>query len=271
MGQWYEPIWNIHENHFYDHWQERLSRINSRYQLTGENTLLTHSSTVPPPWFNGDIEAVQPGEWVLMVSLNPRVKPTETEAIQWYDDQRFTPESYWRHWRRFNENHWYPTFFYPRVRLAARVMGESVSREKARWFATERMLFVEMCPYGSGKFKFPRAGLEELSRSDLGFRIAAKVRHLLIEYGEPAVIIVNGNDAVADFELLDKRMFSWDEVRYESISEKRLRFCQGHYRISGTNMIPVIGCPFLRSINGANSFAEIDQLADHIRVFVQAA
>ena len=48
-----------------------------------------------------------------------------------------------------------------------------------------------------------RQQLPELSASDEGFRIAAEVRHLLIERGRPALVIINGNPAVEAIEMLE--------------------------------------------------------------------
>lgn len=277
MAQWHDAIRSIHEQHFGDPWQERLVAINQRFGLSGDNVFLTHGQTVPPPWFNGDIEAVRPGDWVLMVSLNPRVIPSEVETIRWYDNQGFTAETYWAHWRRFNTNHWYWKFFRPRVRLASRLMGKPVTPNLEPLFATEQMIFVELCPYGSGSFKPSQSMVEELATTDEGFKIAAVVRRLLIERGKPHAIVVNGNLALGDFEALERDRFTWDELRYESVESlsgrspgRMLWHRQGHYHVNAAHKIPVFGCPFLKSTKGPNSNAEIDDLADRIRAFIRS-
>ncbi len=61
---WYSEIRAIHDRHFDDPWQERLTYLNERYGLTGKDALAIHGPNVPPPWFNGDIEAVEAGTWV---------------------------------------------------------------------------------------------------------------------------------------------------------------------------------------------------------------
>ncbi len=79
---WYSPIRAIHDEHFYDPWEERLAQINARYGLQGDHALLTHGPGLPPPWFNGDIEAVEPGKWVLVISLNPRIDHRKQDALK---------------------------------------------------------------------------------------------------------------------------------------------------------------------------------------------
>ena len=55
---WYGPIRAIHDEHFHDPWEERLTELNARFGLQGDDVFLTHGPGLPPPWFNGDIEAI---------------------------------------------------------------------------------------------------------------------------------------------------------------------------------------------------------------------
>lgn len=273
--QWYDEVRSIHDEQFYQPWQQRIQELNRRFMLAGDHVLLTHGRSVPPVWFNGDIERIKRGDWALMVSLNPHIDPNARQAFDWYDSQGFDPQSWWEHWRRFNMEHWYWKFFRPRARLAAGALGEVLPREKEQWFATERMLFIELCPYGSQSFTLSKHAHERLVAADIGFLIAAKVRRLLIEQGRPAVIVVNGNAAVEDFSALAQANVAWDLCTYESVEAvsgrcpgRTLWHRQGYYHAGDGLAIPAIGIPFLRTVHGANWNSEIDQLGDQIRAFL---
>lgn len=273
-ARWYDPVRAIHDEHFYDPWEERLRRLNARLALHEDDVFLTHGPGLPPPWFNGDIEVVQQHRWVLVISLNPRLNPRDPDAQDWYRDQRFTPAAYWEHWRRFNTRHWYPPFFSPLVKLAAGALGIAVEPADIPSFATNQMLFVELCPYGSQKFSLSRHTVEELVRSEPGVRIAAEVRRILIEKGQPSLILVNGTEALNDFESVESERIELGEVRYESVDAPAMgkkRKClwhkQGHYHAQGRR-IPLVGFPFLRSPRTHNSNAERRQLETLIREFL---
>ena len=272
---WYSEIRAIQDRHFYDPWQKRLSQINEKYGLSGKDALATHGRNVPPPWFNGDIEAIEPGRWVLVVSLNPRVDPQSQEAMHRYRDQEFTPEKYWDHWRRFNTTNWYARFFSPLARVAAYGLGESLEdQESEKSFATNRMLFIELCPYGSLQFKLSRDVVEELTQEDVGFKLAAKVRRILIEQGRPVLVLLNGTATIEDFEFVDRERVSLRRIEYPSVdkpavgkNQKRLWHKQGYYGAPHGH-VPVVGFPFLRSRMTAASNGELRQLGGHIRYFM---
>ena len=61
---WYDGIRAIHDRHFGDDWQERVNELNRR--LTGPQDFMLPHRAYPPPWFNGDIERLEPGRWVLV-------------------------------------------------------------------------------------------------------------------------------------------------------------------------------------------------------------
>lgn len=272
---WYGPVRAIHDDHFHDPWEERLAHINDRFGLQGNDVFLTHGPGLPPPWFNGDIEAVQPGRWVLAISLNPRLNPRSPSAQDWYRDQGFTPDTYWDHWRHFNTNHWYPDFFAPLASLAAGALGMQLADADIPRFATDRMLFVELCPYGSQRFTLPGRAVEELSREEAGFQLAVAVRRILIEQGQPALILVNGKPAVEDLETVDRDRIWLRAISYDSVDkpkegkkQKRLWHKQGHY-VTSDAPIPVIGFPFLRTRMTHNSSAERRQLSGHIQYFLK--
>lgn len=275
--RWYGQIRAFHDDHFYDPWEERLTQINARLALREDDVFLTHGPGLPPPWFNGDIEVVQPHQWILVISLNPRLNPRSHTAQDWYRDQRFTPDTYWEHWRQFNTQHWYPRFFSPLANLAAGALGIVVEPQAVPRFATDQMLFVELCPYGSQKFGLSRQAVEDLVGSEPGFKIAAEVRRILIEQGQPALILINGTEAVKDFESVESERIELNTVRYESVDEpargkkrKPLWHKQGYYLAMGRR-IPLVGFPFLRGARTHNSHAERRQLESHIREFLGGA
>ena len=57
---------------------------------------------------------------------------------------------------------------------------EQVSKEDASRFACERMIFLEVCPYTSGKFDLSTDTVRTLLEADRGFNIAKQVRQLLL-------------------------------------------------------------------------------------------
>jgi hypothetical protein len=110
---------------------------------------------------------------------------------------------------------------------------------------------------------------------DLGFRLAAQVRRLLLDQAKPALTLVNGRLAIEDLELVERGHLDWQEVRYESIDGaamrgriKHLRHVQGYYAaLDGP--VPIVGFPFLRKPASHNSNAEMLQLSRKIRDFLE--
>jgi hypothetical protein len=270
---WYRPVRAIHDEHFYDPWEEHLARLNARYGLQDDDVLLTHGPGLPPPWFNGDIESIEPGQWVLVISLNPKLNPRDLKARDRYCGQGFTPATYWDHWRRFNVNHWYPRFFSPLATLAAGALGLQLEPGEMPRFAANRMLFIELCPYGSQKFRLPRQVVGALVEQDEGFKLAAEVRRVLIERG--ALILVNGNPAVEDLEAVEGKRLSLTHIGYDSVDtpplgkrQKRRWHKQGRYVANGLSL-PVVGFPFLKAPFRQYSNAELLQLGTHIQQFLR--
>jgi hypothetical protein len=272
---WYQAIRDIHEQHFHDPWQERVDEINKRYALAGSHMLFTPDPDGPVPWFNGDIEAIEPGHWVLVISLNHYVNPASRSASVVHSIAGYTPETYWDHRRTFNTTHWYRKFFGPLARVAAVALGEELTKAQESTFATNRMIFVEICPYGSQKFSLSWQTVEELLTTDLGFRLAANVKRLLIERGHPSLVLINGVRAIDMFAHVYADTLRWREIRYPSCDppkkgriQKHLRhFCGsldlGHY------VVPVVGFPFLHTPATHNSHLEVAQLGEAIRQFVE--
>jgi hypothetical protein len=222
------------------------------------------------PWFNGDIEVVEPGRWVLVISLNHHIDPDDQETSDRYASAKYTPDTYWDDRRTFNMNHWYRAFFGPLARVAAAALGERLTREQEPDFATNRMIFVEICPYSSQRFNMSWQAVEELLVTDLGFQRAAEVNHLLIEKGRPALVMVNGARAINMVEHLHADALTWRAVRYDSCDlpeegrkQKRLMHYCGSLRL-GSQTVPVVGFPFLRTARTHNSNAEVALLANHV-------
>jgi hypothetical protein len=271
QSPWYQEIREIHDRNFHHWWQERVDAINQRYALSRQPMLFTPDPGAPMPWFNGDIEAVEPGGWVLVISLNHYVNPDDRKSLPRVTSDRYTPQSYWDHRRTFNTSHWYGKFFGPLARVAAAALGEQVIREQEPAFATNRMIFVEMCPYGSQKFSLSWQTVEELQESDPGVQLAADVNRLLVERGRPALVMVNGHRAVDMFAHLYADARTWRETRYPSCDlpqaghePKWLRHACGSLDL-GHYVVPIMGFPFLRTPATHNSNAEVALLANYVR------
>ena len=270
--RWYQHIREIHDGHFLDPWQERADAINQRYDLPPQHRLLTHGPGIPLPWFLGDVEGIEPGCWVLTISLNHQFNPDAPFFRKRLGDPHPTADTYWDYCRRFNRDHFYRRFFGPLARVAASGLGQQVPKNQECDFAAKQMIFSEICPYGSSKFSLGWPEIEELIAADQGFQLAREVNQLLIEAGQPAFVMVNGNAAVNMFQQLYADALSWQEVRYDSCDmprdgrmRKRLRHWCGVLRVDhGT--VPIVGFPFLRTPGTHNSDAEVGQLGSFVRL-----
>lgn len=272
---WYQEIRDIHNRHVHDTWQGRIDAINQRYALSGAHKLFTPDPDAPMPWFNGNIEAVEPGNWVLVISLNHYVNPDSLSTSGFDTTGSHTAETYLDHRLTFNTESWYGKFFGPLAQVAAAALGEQLTREQEPLFATNRMIFVEICPYGSQKFSLSWQTVEELLEKDLGFRRAAEVNRLLVEQGRPALVIVNGARSIDMFAHLYADVLTWRQYCYNSCDlpknrrkRKQLRHFCGSLDL-GHNVVPVVGFPFLKTPHTHNSNAELALLANHVRQCVE--
>ena len=71
---WVQQLRELHDGSFsedYD-WSAHLRALNQSLGFVGERELATPARDLPPPWFVGDVEALQPGRWVLVVGLNQK-------------------------------------------------------------------------------------------------------------------------------------------------------------------------------------------------------
>ncbi len=113
------------------------------------------------------------------------------------------------------------------------------------------MTFVELCPYVSDSFTLDEPTVEALSRSDSGFGIVASMRKLLIEEAEPALVLVNGKDAVWDFERIHEAELKWTEQRYPSVdcTSKMFWHKTGTYMTPSGKAVSIAGVPFPSCVN----------------------
>jgi hypothetical protein len=71
----------------------------------------------PPAWFNGNVEVIRPGEWVMFISLNPQLPGREMTMVA------AVPACWWKFWLTHNTDHWYGTFFWRPAVLASAMLG----------------------------------------------------------------------------------------------------------------------------------------------------
>src|SRR5262245_24083751 len=102
---WLTEIRSLFDGAFADDWPAHVSDLNARYGLSADGELSVHVQE-SPLWFIGDVEAIQPGAWVLAISLNPHAPPPD------FYKSGHTPEFYWKLWRTHNRDFfWYPKFY----------------------------------------------------------------------------------------------------------------------------------------------------------------
>ena len=266
---WFRELRQLHDENFREDWTSHVSALNRELGLTGPDAFGVPARGLSPPWFVGDVEAVPPRQWVLVISLN---QARREEDEEWHLAQHYTEQTYWDHWRWLNkDDHWNPRFYRPFVRLAAQAMGVEMHPEMEQEFATTRMVFAELCPYSSRRFGHSDADVHRLTAVDGGFRVAARIRHVLMEEGRPGLVMINGVPAIAAFERVHGDQMELAERRsYASVrrSGKKLWHREGHVDAAG-GRVPLLAFPFLRTRQTHNSYSEIAQLAamgrEHVR------
>src|SRR5215216_831609 len=99
--RWYDEIRTIFDRSSQEEWLPRLDQFNNRPPIKKVGTTFSlPKAGQPPAWFNGDITALDPGEWVLVVMDNPDASLVSTPDV---DDE--IPDAWWNHWRTFNAEH----------------------------------------------------------------------------------------------------------------------------------------------------------------------
>lgn len=263
---WTDELRRLHDSNFAFDWDGHVRALNERLQLTGADEFGLPAAGLPPSWFVGDVAALEPRRWVLIVSLNQARREDEEG---WHRARRYTSQTYWDHWRWLNRDWWQPRFYRPLVRLASAALGVEVDADREAEFATTRMVFVELCPYASRRFGLSADALGQLARDDIGFRLSTEVRRVLIDKAEPALVMVNGVAGLKAIAELEDARLELLERRYPSVSrpQKQLWHEEGHYA-TDSRSVPVVGFPFLRKPQTHNSYAEIDQLGAMARALV---
>lgn len=262
---WRQRLREIFDGAFQHDWDGHVQALNERFGFDGDKKLCPTAAGMPPVWFNGNIERVNAGRWVLVVSLNPSLaRPGHADHVE-------TQEAWWNYWLEFNRHSWYGVFFRPLVRVAATALGEPIAEAAYPDFATDRMIFVELCPYASAQFAMAPDVVARLVKEDRGFQIAEEVTRILLRDARPALILVNGRAAMDNFEVVHARSTRWRKVDYLSPDSpsKKLWHREGHYE-SDTRRAPLIGFPFLRKAQTHNSDNEIDELGRRLRAFLGA-
>ncbi|MGH2363302.1 MAG: hypothetical protein ACRDHX_01460 [Chloroflexota bacterium] len=89
MITWQEKIRRIHDGTFDVDWDRHLAALNERLKLEPEHRLSTPGPGLPPSLFTGDLTAVRPGAWALVISLNPQNGPPGGYG------SGFSPDEYW--------------------------------------------------------------------------------------------------------------------------------------------------------------------------------
>ncbi len=265
---WVRDLRKLHDENFDFDWDEHIGALNEAMGLEGRHAFGLAAPTLAPSWLVGDVEAVEPGRWVLVVSLN-QARREEDEAS--HAARNYTAQSYWDHWRFLNRNCWEPRFYRPLVRLASRALGAETPAGTEPEFATTRMVFVELSPYPSREFAISADDIRRLTEVDRGYRIATRVREILIHEGQPALVVLNGLGTIEAFAHVHRdraRFDGWRRYTSAHDASRTLRHREGHYD-AGMSSVPLLGMPFLRKAGTHNANAEIDQLGDMARALVR--
>jgi len=261
-SNWRAALRQLHDDAFEFDWDDHLANLNGRLRLTGRAAFSTPAPGLPPSWFHGDIDALEPRQWILVMSLNPAMVPDD---IPWHESQEYTSESYWNHWRLLYQR--YPELGYTRRFVdVARGLFQSEIADEAE-FSARRLVFVELCPYSSQDVRLSPAQVRQLVDSDPGFRLAAQVRNVLISEGQPAAILINGVPAVQSFEATSGRALRWARSEYPSVDDGAKRLWHNEGFLAGEEPTLVAGTPFLRGPRTHNSRAELRQLGEQLREF----
>lgn len=69
--KWWSELRQIHDESFKTDWRQHLDELNrqvvAKHPRLESDPFSTPGGTLPPVLFNGDIEALQPQKWVLVV------------------------------------------------------------------------------------------------------------------------------------------------------------------------------------------------------------
>lgn len=276
MGDWIERLRQLHDGAFATDWQSHVDTLNRTYGIAAESGFRTVARGLPPVLFNGDVEALRPGKWTLVISINPGANPLPEQL---YQEKFSNPRDFWNHWRTYNRDYVRTqSDFFPRlVDLARGVLPGRESGMAAMEYATTHMIFLEIWPYSSQgwppkqeKLAVPRWSErveDKLFKDDPGVTLEAQIADLLLSEAQPALLLVNGRPSVHHFEHLHPQALRWRRLEYASLSDSRKALWHMEGSAQG---VPAIGFPQLRKARTHNSAAEIQQLVDAGRRFYGA-
>src|SRR5947209_8577516 len=121
---WLADLRKLHDKAFGFAWDAHVIALNEHFGFKGKKQLSLSIRGFPPMWFNGDLEGIEPGKWLLTIALNH-------QADHYVDFPRPDgPDGAWRDYRVQNRKRWYPRFFGPLVRLSAAALGEHIPRSR---------------------------------------------------------------------------------------------------------------------------------------------
>jgi len=258
---WQADLKDLFSESMTQDWQQSVNALNELLGLRDDAALRLTFPDLPPIWFNGDVEALEPGRWTLVVSLNHQLGTYPVNPSR---------STYWDFCRTHNRKYWYGRFFAPLVTVASIALGDEMALGEEPEYATSRMVFVELCPYASRTFSLSSGVVADLVETDPGFQTAHRVIELLIGGAEPGLVLLNGNATIASFEAIyGKRLGLWATSTYDSASGtgRKLWHRQGYLESSGQRT-PIAGFPFLRKPRTHNSNDELLQLGRILRDWV---
>ena len=247
-------------------WTSHINELNAKHGLTGDAALAPPIPGWPPAWFNGDIEQLTPNNWVLVVSLNPAL------AAEGHYDGRRAPAAAWDFWREHNldPGHWNArSGFFPRLVEVAATAFEMSSFELDRpSFATNRMLFLEFCPYASRSFMNGRwEDIQAIADSDVGFAINRQIRSIVFTHGQPKLILVNGRCAIYDVNDYQRPEWCEKPIDHPAAPGKTMNLWEGSVK-PWQQTIPILGFDFLGRRQHPSRLSvnqEMDVLKERIR------
>jgi hypothetical protein len=251
------------------HPKKSLSEIPIRKRLMTPTGSEDGPGALPPEWFVGDFEVIEPNKWVLVLSLNPRIDSADIATMEKYRAQKITPLRWREYLQRFNLGpDRYPRFTRPLAQLALYGMDEI--EDDYAMFATERMVFMELCPYSSHDFQLGSHEVEKLSMTDPGFITVAWMRDLLIAERMPRFILVNGAGAVDALNALGADRPDWERKTFPSLfstnpdnTAKELWIQIGAFK-----SVPIVGFCQLNSRNGHQALPDRKRLKNLVRTHV---
>lgn len=192
-----EEIDRVWKGHFHDPWPDHLDQLNRLVEHKGVRFWLPNRKC-SPAWINGDPALMEPGKWVLVVSLNPHIDP-DNNKLQVRTD--YSPKEWQAVWKIFNatREHWKGSFFPHLGRLASTCLALELDREQEKTFVHEQMLFIEFCPYASPNLRGIKwEEWKSLAEGEPAFEVSRHVRRILFDFGEPALVLCNGTLAARD-------------------------------------------------------------------------